>query len=202
MNKVITISREFGSGGHEIGEKLASRLNIPFYDNTLSEVAASNIGIDISKIAGIDETAANSFIYSLYVGSGYAANLNANLASSTSQDRLFAEQTRLIEEYADNGPCVIVGRCSDYILRNRSDCLHVFICSSFKNRTERIMKKMSVNESNGAVLVKKTDKSRSSYYQYYTSKKWGLPTSYDLCINTDTIDIDDAVDILVKILTD
>ncbi len=202
MNKVITISREFGSGGHEIGEKLAQELNIPIYDNSLSEVAASNIGIDVSRADDINETAANSFIYSLFIGNGFAGNLSPNTSGLTTQDRLFAEQSRLIEEYSQRGSCVIVGRCSDYVLRERTDTLNIFICGSFQNRVQRIMKKMSVNESNAAILVKKTDKARSSYYQYYSSKKWGQPTSYDLCINTDKIDVDSAVKMISKIVSE
>lgn len=202
MNKIITISREYGSGGHEIGKKLANSLGLPFYDSSLLEVAASNIGIDISKASGIDETASRSFIYSLFLGANFVNSLNADVTTMTSQDRLFAEQARLIEEYADKGPCVIVGRCSDYVLREHPNCLHIFVCGSLGERTKRIMRKMSLNESNASVLVKKVDKSRSSYYQYYTSKKWGLPTSYNLCINTDHIDIDHAVEIIGKIVSE
>ncbi|MEG0979141.1 MAG: cytidylate kinase-like family protein [Oscillospiraceae bacterium] len=202
MNKVITISREFGSGGHEIGEKLAASLNIPFYDNSLSEVAASNIGIDVDKISGIDETAAKSFLYSLVMGNNFMGNITTDVTTLTSQDRLFAEQSRLIEEYARKGPCVIVGRCSDYVLREHPNCMNIFICGSSMVRTQRIMSKLSKNESSASALVKKTDKTRESYYQYYTNKKWGIPTSYDLCINTDRIGIDKSVNLILKILAE
>jgi len=196
MNKIISISREFGSGGHEIGEKLAKKLYVPFYDRSLSEVAASNIGIDISKIEELDEKAANSLMYSLVMGNSFLSSMNST--NMTAQDRMFAEQSRLIEEYAQKGPCVIVGRCSDYVLRDNPNCVHIFICASIKKRTQRIMQKMSINETNATALVKKTDKARAAYYQHYTSKKWGLPTSYDICINTDSIGFNGAIDLLVK----
>lgn len=196
MNKIISISREFGSGGHEIGEKIAKRLYVPFYDRSLSEVAASNIGIDTSKIEELDEKAANSFMYSLVMGNAFINNVNST--NMTAQDRMFAEQARLIEEYAQKGPCVIVGRCSDYILRDNPNCIHVFICASIDNRVQRVMQKESLSESNATALIRKTDKARASYYQHYTSKKWGSPTSYDICMNTDSISLDGVVDLLVK----
>ncbi len=197
MNKIISISREFGSGGHEIGEKLAKKLYVPFYDRSLSEVAASNIGIDVSKIGELDERVANSFMYSLVMGS----NFMGNVTNMTAQDRMFAEQSRLIEEYAQKGPCVIVGRCSDYVLRDNPNCIHIFICSSLNQRTKRIMEKMSLNESNAITIIKKTDKLRATYYQHYTGKKWGAPVSYDICINTDSIGISGAVDTIIKVIS-
>lgn len=196
MNKIISISREFGSGGHEIGEKIAKKLYIPFYDRTLSEVAASNIGIDVSKIGEVDERAANSFMYSLVMGTSFAGNVT----NMTAQDRMFAEQSRLIEEYAQKGPCVIVGRCSDYVLRNNPNCIHFFICADIENRTKRVMETMSLNESNALTLIKKTDKARASYYQHYTGKKWGDPTSYDICINTYSTNIIQTAEMIMDIL--
>lgn len=196
MNKIISISREFGSGGHEVGEKIAKKLYIPFYDRTLSEVAASNIGIDVSKIKEIDERAANSFMYSLVMGTSFVGNVT----NMTAQDRMFAEQSRLIEEYAQKGPCVIVGRCSDYVLRNNPNCIHFFICADIKERTKRVMETMSLNESNALTLIKKTDKARATYYQHYTGKKWGDPTSYDICINTYSTKLDQTAEMIMSIL--
>ncbi|NCC87853.1 MAG: cytidylate kinase-like family protein [Clostridia bacterium] len=196
MNKIISISREYGSGGHEIGEKFAKKLYVPFYDRSLSEIAASNIGIDNSKIEELDEKAASSFMYSLVMNNAFINN--ASSTNMTAQDRMFAEQSRLIEEYAQKGSCVIVGRCSDYILRDNPDCIHIFICASIHSRVQRIMQKKSLSESNATALVRKTDKARASYYQHYTSKKWGSPTSYDICINTDSSSLNDVVDLLVK----
>lgn len=196
MNKIISISREFGSGGHEIGENIAKKLYIPFYDRTLSEVAASNIGIDVSKIGEVDERTANSFMYSLVMGTSFAGNVT----NMTAQDRMFAEQSRLIEEYAQKGPCVIVGRCSDYVLRNNPNCIHFFICADIENRTKRVMETMSLNESNALTLIKKTDKARASYYQHYTGKKWGDPTSYDICINTYSTNITQTAEMIMDIL--
>lgn len=196
MNKIISISREFGSGGHEIGEKFAKKLYVPFYDRSLSEVAASNIGIDTSKIEELDEKVASSFMYSLVMSNAFINN--ANSTNMTAQDRMFAEQSRLIEEYSQKGSCVIVGRCSDYILRNNPNCVHVFICANINSRIQRIMQKKSLSEYNATALVKKTDKARASYYQHYTSKKWGSPTSYDICMNTNSLSIDGVVDLLIK----
>lgn len=200
MGKIICISRQFGSGGHDIGLSLAKKLYVPFYDYSLSEVAASNIGVDISKLDEIDENASNSIVYSLVMNSAIVGSLGSNPPiNMTAQDRLFAEQSRLIEEYAQQGPCVIVGRCSGYILKDNPDVINVYICSSFENRLDRIMQRYGLNEANATSLIKKKDKMRASYFHHYTNRKWGVPCNYDLCLNTDKIKMEDIVKLLLTI---
>lgn len=199
MDKIICISREFGSGGHDIGLNVSEKLHVPFYDRTLSEVAASNIGVDISKLDDVDEKASSSFMYSLVMGTTLINTIGSNSTNLTSQDRMFAEQSRLIEEYAEKGPCVIVGRCSGYILKDNPNAISIFICSSYENRLTRIMQRYKVNESNASTLIKKKDKMRASYFQHYTSKKWGAPSSYDFCLNADKTGIEGSVEVLSKL---
>lgn len=202
MNKIICISREFGSGGHDIGLTLAKKLYIPFYDRTLSEVGASNIGIDISKLDDIDEKASNSLMYSLVMGNTLTNTLGTTTTNITVQDRLFAEQSRLIEEYAKEGPCVIVGRCSGYILRNNPNALSIFICRDYDKRIERVMENYDLNETAAINLIKKKDKSRATYVQHYTTAKWGASTSYDICINSSKFGINGSVDLIEKIVSE
>ncbi|MDR0315218.1 MAG: cytidylate kinase-like family protein, partial [Oscillospiraceae bacterium] len=133
MHNIITISRQFGSGGHEIGKKLAEKLDVPFYNKTIAESAATNIGIDLNKLPGIDEKAASSFMYSLAMGNNIFSNINSQ--TLTVQDRLFVEQARLITEYAQKCACIIVGRCADFVLRDNPNVIKIFVCADFEHRT-------------------------------------------------------------------
>lgn len=176
MKRIITISREFGSGGRAIGRIIAEQLGIPFYDKELLTVAAekSNIHIDVAKDA--DETAKTGFANAI-TGALGQDGLGVN-------DRLFVQQSNLIKEIAETTGGVIVGRCADYILRDRDDVLKVFIHGDMENKIKRIMITEKVDEEEAKKLIEKTDKTRQAYYNHYSDTKWGAIDAFDISINS------------------
>lgn len=199
MNKVITISREFGSGGREIGFRLAQKLGIPFYDKELIEMAAedSNISADLfhandEKIAHI-ERPDNSYAPIDPFSPTYEIPVS---------DQLFVIQTKIIKQLAQNGPCVIIGRCSDVIV---DDAFKVFICASLKKRIERLTgleEDMDTDAKKLETQIRMIDKKRKEYYQYYSGNEWGKPKNYDICLNSGALGIDTCVDIIAKLVSE
>ena len=193
---VITISRQFGSGGHEIGQKLAERLGIAFYDKELISLSAKESGIDPSVFEHIDEQATNSLLYSLSLGmygfgqTGYLPREQISL-----NDRLYLLQHEIIKNLSEN-PCVIVGRCADYVLKERTDCINVFVYADMDYRIERAVNIRNVPREKAESTIRKTDKTRANYYQFYTEQKWGLPENYHLCINSAKLPIDKTVTLI------
>ncbi len=191
-NKIITIGREFGSGGREIGLKLALALGIECYDSRLIEMASEDGKVDIERLREVEEKKANSLLYSVYsdyttIPNGYGLPMN---------DVLFNLQSKVIMELAKKESCIIIGRCADYVLKDMNDVLNVFIYAdnSFKNK--RIMDKYDVSEREAASMMKKQDKQRSYYYNFYTDNRWGRKESYDLTLNSSRLGIDKCVSIL------
>ena len=188
---IITIARQYGSGGREIGERVAELLGIPLYDKEIINDAASKGSLNEEVIKNADETAANSLLYTLAMGSnilgttmhfGYKMPLN---------DRLFILQSEVIKEYAKNGSCVIIGRCSDYVLRDEEGLLRLFIYGDLDHRQERVkMRHPEIKETQIIDVINKTDKRRSSYYNFYTGNKWGKYDNYDMAINSSTLGIE------------
>ena len=193
---VITISRQFGSGGREIGQKLAKRLGIAFYDKELISLSAKESGIDPSVFEHIDEQATNSLLYSLSLGmygfgqTGYLPREQISL-----NDRLYLLQHEIIRNLAEN-PCVIVGRCADYVLKERTDCINIFVYADMDYRIERAVNVRNVPREKAESTIRKTDKTRANYYQFYTEQKWGVPQNYHLCINSAKLPIDKTVDLI------
>ena len=187
---IITVARQYGSGGREIGEKIAKELGIPLYDKELITDAASKGSLDEEVARNIDESAANSLLYTLAMGSnvlggamhfGYKMPLN---------DKLFILQSEVIKEYAANGSCVIIGRCSDYVLRDEPHILRLFIYGDLDHRQARVLERHPELKSSQVIdVINKTDKRRSSYYNFYTGNKWGKYDNYDLAINSSTLGI-------------
>ena len=188
---IITISREFGSGGRTIGKALADKLGIPCYDSEIIEKVAEKSGFDKEYIADKGEYARNTPLSGIF-------RSNYNYQSSN-EDIIWALQAKVINEIADEGPCVIVGRCADYILRERENILKVFICADMKYRAERIVTVYGEKKDSPEKRLKDKDKRRSSYYQIFTDMKWGDARNYDLSLNTAKLGIDGCVDILYKI---
>jgi len=189
---IITIGRQFGSGGHELGEKLAKRLNIPFYDRALLTEAAARCGLTKDMIESLDEKPTSSFLYSLSMGSyGMGGDVQLPLGN-----QVFLAMSRTIKELAENGSCVIVGRCAEYVLQGREDLLRVFVHADKASRVARVMEKCNLNEKDAAVLMQRTDKKRASYHDFYSDDKWGVATSYDLTVNSGLLGIDDAVEMI------
>lgn len=198
MNQVISISREFGSGGREIGFRLAQKLGIPFYDKELIEMAAEDSNISEAFFHANDEVITQKE----RTGKAYAP---INPFSPTYEipvsDQLFVIQAKIIKQLAQNGPCVIIGRCSDVIVE---DSFKVFICSSLKKRVERLSSLEDDAETDAKKLesrIRTIDKKRKEYYQYYSGNEWGKPKNYDLCLNSGTLGIETCVDIIAGILS-
>ncbi len=195
MKKIITIGRQFGSGGREIGEKLAEKLGYTFYDKNLIILAAEKGGISHEVLNNADEKAANPWLYAAMAQTGQTS-INSNICTN---DTLFALQSQIIKDIAHSENAVIVGRCSDYILRNEDvELLNVFIYAPREARVHRIMERMQVSEQQAVQLIKKNDKQRKCYYDFYTDKKWASHSSYNLNIDSSRFGIDKAVEIIAK----
>ena len=193
---IITIGRQFCSGGSEIGRKLSERLGIPYYDKNLYEYAAKNRGFSTKFVKEIEETPTSSFLYSLamypYVDFGMDNMIPSGVA-------IAADQTNYILEKAGEGPCIFVGRCADSVLSERDDVLNVFIYADVKSRLERAMKRYNLSEKDAMKSIQQTDKHRASYYNMNSDKKWGMKESYHLLLDSGMLGIDGIVDILERI---
>lgn len=199
MSKVISISREFGSGGREIGFRLAKKLGIPFYDKEIIEMAAEDSNISTELFHANDEVLANR----ARLDTTYAPIDPFSTAYEIPvSDQLFVIQTKIIRQLAQNGPCVIIGRCSDVIIE---DAFKVFICSSLKKRVERLtsMEDGQIAESKKLeTQIRAIDQKRKDYYQYYSGNEWGKPKNYDLCLNSGTLGIERCVDLIAELVTE
>ena len=194
---IITIARQYGSGGREIGEKVAKLLGLPLYDKELITDAAAKGSLNEEIIKKADESAANSLLYTLAMGSnvlgttmhfGYKMPLN---------DKLFILQSEVIKEYAKNGSCVIIGRCADYVLRDEPNILRLFIYGDLDHRQARVLERHPELKSSQVIdVINKTDKRRASYYNFYTGNKWGKYDNYDMTINSSTLGIDHTAQVI------
>ena len=202
MNTIITIGRQFGSAGREIGEKVAAHFGIPCYDKELLSRAAKESGFCEEMIESHDERPTNSFLYNLVMDTysfGYNASSFMDMPIS---HKIFLAQFDTIKKMASEGPCVIVGRCADYALSDYENCIHLFIYGEDKVKTKRIMEKYNLSESKAREMIVKKDKQRQSYYNYYSSKKWGRADSYDLCINSSMLGIEGTVKLIIQAVED
>ena len=195
VKRIITISREFGSGGHDIGMEVAKRLNIPFYDQEIVDKAVAESGFTKEFI---EEHGEYSTLSSVLLGT--SAPFDSYYYAEDPQDKIFKIQRRIIKKFAQEGPCVIVGRCADYALEDNPYAVSVFIKASLDERVQRIKRIYELNDSKAADLIQKTDKRRASYYNYYSSKKWGEAKSYNLCIDSGLVGIDGAIDMILKFI--
>ncbi|MDY3031113.1 MAG: cytidylate kinase-like family protein [Clostridia bacterium] len=203
MSRVITIGRQFGSGGKDVGKKISDALGIPFYNKELVERAAKKSNISQEAVKEIDERATNSLLYSIVTGSFGMKGLNMPLFYEMPvNDKFFIAQSEVIKEIANEGDCVIVGRCADYVLSNEenADVLSVFIYASLDYRTLRVANDLNLTLNKAKDHIQKIDKQRRTYYDYYTSREWGKMSNYDLCINTEKIGIDSAAKMIIDYL--
>lgn len=200
MNTIITIGRQFGSGGREIGEKLAQHFGIKFYDKELLSRAAKESGFCEEMMHSHDERPTNSFLYNLVMDTYSFGYNSSSFVDMPISHKVFLAQFDTIKKIANEGPCVIVGRCADYALSDYQNCLNVFIHADEDAKVKRIMSKYSdvTTEQKAKDMMNKKDKSRQSYYNYYSSKKWGRADSYDLSINSSTLGIDGTVKLLAQ----
>ena len=195
--QIITISRAFGSGGHTIGQEVAKRLGIPFYDKELVDEVAKQSGFhaDFIKEAGEYAPVSSSFLFSIAV----SPNPLSTMHTMSMADHLFVYQTNVIRNLAEKGPCVIVGRCADYILREREDALHVFIHADMAYRAERIVRLYGETKQTPDKRLAEKDNKRKVYYKHYTNRNWGDAQNYHLCLNSGLIGIDKCTDIIVDV---
>lgn len=201
MDKVIyTIGREFGSSGHNIGKKLAEKLNIPYYDNELLARTAKDSGYCEEILQNCDEKPTSSFLYNLVFDTYNASGIpTGNFLDMPLNQKVFLAQFESIKKIAEEGGCVIVGRCADYALSDRNDVLSVFIKASEEYKIKNVMKHYpDLDEKKAKDMIYKQDKKRASYYNYYTSKRWGDCRSYDLSVSTSDLGIDGAVDMIIE----
>lgn len=193
---VFTIGREYGSGGREIGKRLADELQIPFYDKELISLAAQEGDINEEVLRAVDERAANSLLYSMVIGAyPMGAPHSGRIPELPLNDKLFILQCGIIKKPAQKGSCVIVGRCADYVLKDDPNCVKVFIHADMQNRAGRIKKLHSLTDKKAEDLIIKTDKKRKSYYNYYSGLSWGKAGNYDITLNSG-IGLDRCVEIL------
>ena len=200
MNKVITISRQYGSGGREIGQKIAKHYDIPFYDNELITRAAKESGFAEETFAKAEDKATNSLLYSIAMGINVYGNQDFGFSGLSLDDRIFLAQSDVIRKVAEEGPCVIVGRCADYVLKERTDVVNLFIQAAISFRIERATRLYGEDEKKVADVVIKKDKSRANYYNYHVGEKWNNLYNYDLVVRSDMGGIDRAVDCICAYL--
>lgn len=196
---IITIARQYGSGGREIGEKVSEMLNIPLYDKLLITEAAAKGELNEEIIKKSDESAANSLLYTLAVGSnplGGAMQFGYKMPLS---DKLFILQSEVIREYAEKGSGVFIGRCADYVLKDESNILRIFIYGNLEHREQRVKERHPEIKSSQIIsTINKTDKRRSTYYNFYTGNKWGQFDNYDMAINSSTLGITETAEMICE----
>lgn len=195
-NLVITIGRECGSSGRHIGQMLAENLGIKCYDKELLSLAAKNSGLCEELFKTHDEKPTNSFLYSLVMDT-YSMGYNTSAYMDMPiNHKIFLAQFDTIKKLADEESCVIVGRCADYALAEYPNTVSVFICGNEEDKIRSLMERHDVSEAKAKDIMIKTDKRRASYYNYYSSKKWGSSRSYDLCLNSSVVGYEGAVAVI------
>lgn len=197
-NKIITITRQFGSGGHDIGKALSEKLDIPFYDKELISIAAKESGIAPEVFETVDEKATNSLLYSLSMGFNHYSNGFTATEDLPFNDRLYILQHKIIKELAEKENFVVVGRCADYVLRENPHVVKVYIYADIESRIKRAVERHDIDSVRAKQAVVKADKNRANYYSFYSGKKWGLADNYDLCINSTNLTVDQAVEIILS----
>ena len=197
---IISLNREFGSGGKEVGTKLAAELGVKLYDSEIIELASKQSGIRREYFEKVDEKPTDSFLYALAMNT---LSMNGSLNPydhALSSDKLFNIQAEVIRNLAKEESFVVMGRCAEYILREEKNCISIYLCADIEKRVARIMEKYSLSEKEALKKILSTDKKRDSYYGYYTGKDWRTCASYDLSIDTGVIGTDNAVRLIMEYL--
>lgn len=199
-NLIITIGRQFGSGGRQVGKKLAEELGINYYDKEILNVAAKESGLCQTLFENHDEKPTGSFLYSLVMDTYSMGYNSGSYLDMPLNHKVFLAQFDAIKKLAERESCVIVGRCADYALEEFDNVFHVFIHADNEYRIKNVMEYNSVNEAKAKDIISKNDKQRASYYNYYTSKKWGDAKGYDLCLNSALLGVDGCVEIIKRMI--
>lgn len=195
---IITIGRQLGSGGRQIGEKLASGLGISFYDKELIQIASQESGLGKEFFEQADETKGHSLFMGLVGIDGFPGD-EFYASNYLSNETLFAIQSDVIRKLAEQKSSVFVGRCADYVLKDHPRCLNVFISADMDDRIKRIAEIRQLPEKKSRDIIEKTDKKRAGYYNYYSNKVWGMASSYHLCINSSCLGIDETVSLIHQV---
>ena len=193
---VITIERQYGSGGRDVGHRVAELMGAKCYDQDLIVMAAKRSGISEEALARADEEASSSLLYTLAMGASMIYTNTTPMAVPIN-DALFIAQSEIIRELSESENCVIVGRCADYILRDHDKLVKVFVQGEMPERVARIMARAGITEGEAKDRIAKKDKKRASYYNYYTGGKWGKPDNYNLIVSTSKIGVDGAAKLIV-----
>lgn len=200
INTIITIGRQFGSGGREIAEKLGQYYGIKVYDKEMLDRAAKESGICQELFETHDEKPTSSFLYSLVMDTyslGYSSGTYADMPIN---HKVFLAQFDTIKKIAEEGPCILVGRCADYALENYQNCLRIFLHAKLDDRIRRIVRIYDLTNAKAKDMIIKTDKKRGSYYDYYTNKHWSDAESYDVCLSSSVLGIDGSVDAIKQLI--
>ncbi len=199
-DKIITITRQYGSGGHDIGKLLSERLGIPFYDKELISLAAKKSGVSPEVFAQADERMSNSLLYTLSTGLYNYGNGFSAMGDLPMNDRLYILQHKIIKEKAEKEVFVVVGRCADYILKEYDNVVRVFVYADLDVRARRAVERQDIEASRARQAVYKVDKNRANYYSFYSGQKWGAPENYDLCLNSTKLSVEQAADLIIDYL--
>ncbi|MCI9379514.1 MAG: cytidylate kinase-like family protein [Dorea sp.] len=198
--KIITVGRQFGSGGHEIGNIVATRLDIPMYDNNLVRMAAEKLDIREETARAVDETTLNGFLKGYVIAPmEYKDSIRSDEYIQPLNEQVYELQSEIIRKLSKRGPCVIVGRCADYILKGSRNCVDVFICADIEDRIRRIAARYDLSEKKAADKIKRVDRERKYYYESHTGREWGSPLSHQILLNVSRLGIDRAADVLEMI---
>lgn len=190
---IITIGRQYGSGGHEVGKLLAQRLNIAFYDKEILMEASKNSDIDENLLKSYDESPVDVAAYSMNTGAG--ANYNQPMS-----EKIYLAEFHTIRQLANEKSCVFVGRCADYVLKGADNCINIFIHAPLKERIKRVCKRDRLEQREAEIIIRKMDKEREKYYNFYTNRKWGDASNYNMAIDTERIGPQGAVDLIERFL--
>ena len=197
-SSIITIGREYGSAGRQIGQEVARYFGIKCYDKELLEHAANDSGICKELFENHDERPTNSFLYSLVMDTYSFGYSSAGFTDMPMNHKVFLAQFEAIKKLAAEGPCVMVGRCADYALADNKDCFSVFVHADLDWRIKRIAGKYNKTPKEAKDMITKTDKSRASYYNYYTKKKWGAAAGYSLSVDSSVLGIEGAAQAIIN----
>ncbi len=194
MSKILTISRQYGSGGRIIAQNVAKMLGLPCYDKEVIDLAAEESGFHVDFIKENEEKITTSFLYNLAVGQHYShGGIGLPLV-----DQLYIVEKEIIEKLANEGDCVIVGRCADYILHDKHNVFRVYLCGDYEQRIKRIEEVYGLNKEASVSKIKKVDKARANYYNHFTENKWGKCENYDIIINTSTFGIEKSTEMIAS----
>ena len=197
-SSVITIGRQFGSGGRYVGKLLAEKLGIPYYDKQLLAEAAKDSGICEELFEDHDEKPTRSLLFSMVMGMQMHSDTAGVYMDMPLNHKIFLAQFDAIRRIASEGPCVIVGRCADYVLRDKKNAVHVFVKADMPSKVERAVTYYGVDRMKAEETIRKADKQRASYYSYYATSDWGDINNYDLCVDTGKLGVDGAVELICR----